>query len=385
MSHKVVIFGAGGIGRAVGFFLARHGVVDEIGLIDANQRNVEEAAAFLRPLEGGGVTITTQVGDLARPEELDPFLAGADLFLDCLPGHLAVTVARLARRLGKHYVNATEHVEATREIEELAQGADKAFVLQAGLAPGYVNILGMALYQRALERFDVASFERLEMRVGALTQNAGPPSYYGWTWSTAGVATEYLEPALVVREHQLTRLPALSERRVRVLGGVPYEEDLTSGGAADLPEKLAAKVREIDYKTLRWPGHYTYVDGILAALPADDPERIARLERQMMADVPHVELDKVLIYAGLELVARQTNGRLDRRRLEVVQDIPRRQIAGTFLRAIQSTTASSLAEVARMALHLHWRGVVSQSQIPPAAYLAGPIVTEVYGEVNITE
>ncbi len=109
-------------------------------------------------------------------------------------------MARLARRLGKHYVNATEHVEATREIEELAAGADKAFVLQAGLAPGYVNILGMALYQRAAERYDVRSFERLEMRVGALTQNAGPPSYYGWTWSTAGVATEYLEPALVVRE-----------------------------------------------------------------------------------------------------------------------------------------------------------------------------------------
>lgn len=385
MSHKVVIFGGGGIGRAVGFFLARHGVVDELRLIDANPRNVEEAADFLRPLEGGGVAIATRVDDLSRPEELDSFLEGSDLFLDCLPGHLAVKVARLARRLGKHYVNATEHVEATREIEALADGADKAFVLQAGLAPGYVNILGMALYQRAAERYDVRSFERLEMRVGALTQNAGPPSYYGWTWSTAGVATEYLEPALVVRENQLTTLPALSERRLRVLAGVGYEEDLTSGGAADLPAKLAAKVREIDYKTLRWPGHYTYVENVLAGIPASDPQRIEKLERQMLADVPHVELDKVLIYAGLEFVAAQPNGRQERRRLEVVQDIPRRQIAGTYLRAIQSTTASSLAEVARMALHLHWRGVVSQSQIPPAAYLAGPIVTEVYGDVTITE
>ncbi len=180
-------------------------------------------------------------------------------------------------------------------------------------------------------------------------------------------------------------MPALSERRLQVLAGVGYEEDLTSGGAADLPEKLAAKVRAIDYKTLRWPGHYTYVENVLAGIPADDPQRIEKLERQMLADVPHVELDKVLIYAGLEFVAAQPNGRQDRRRLEVVQDIPRRQIAGTYLRAIQSTTASSLAEVARMALHLHWRGVVSQSQIPPAAYLTGPIVTEVYGDVTITE
>ncbi len=72
MSHKVVIFGGGGIGRAVGFFLARHGVVDELRLIDANPRNVEEAADFLRPLEGGGVEIATRVDDLPGPRSSTP-------------------------------------------------------------------------------------------------------------------------------------------------------------------------------------------------------------------------------------------------------------------------------------------------------------------------
>ncbi len=385
MSHKVVIFGGGGIGRAVGFFLARHGVVEEIRILDANRRNLEEAAEFLRPVVRDEVKVETRVDDLSEPEKLDPFLQDCDLFLDCLPGHLAVQVARLARRLGKHYVNATEHVAATQEIEALAEGADKAFVLQAGLAPGYVNILGMALYHRAQERFAVESFDRLEMRVGALTKHAGPPSYYGWTWSTAGVATEYVEPALVVRENKLERLPALSERRLRLLGGVAYEEDLTSGGAADLPETLAAKVRELDYKTLRWPGHYAYVEQILSGIPAGDEGRIEKLEQALLLDVPHVEQDKVLVYAGLEFIAALPNGRRERRRLEVLQDIPCRPIAGTSLRAIQSTTASSLAEVARMALHHHWKGVVTQSKIPPQAFLSGPIVTEVYGDVTIGE
>ena len=385
MSHKVVIFGGGGIGRAVGFFLARHGVVDEIRILDASRQNVEEAAEFLRPVVKGEVKVETRVDDLQNPGSLDNWLADADLLLDCLPGHLAVEVARLARRHGKHYVNATEHVAATQQIEELARGADKAFVLQAGLAPGYVNILGMALYDRAHERYAVESIDRLEMRVGALTRHAGPPSHYGWTWSTAGVATEYVEPALVVREHQLTRLPALSERRQRVLDGVVYEEDLTSGGAADLPEKLAEKVREIDYKTLRWPGHYAYVEQVLAGIAQDDPRRIEKLEATMLRDVPHVEQDKVLVYAGLELFAALPTGRSVRRRLEAVLDIPRKPIAGTLLRAIQSTTASSLAEVARMALHHQWKGVVTQSQIPAQAFLAGPIVSEVYGEVIIAE
>lgn len=384
MSHKVVIFGGGGIGRAVGFFLARHGVVDEIRILDANRRNAEEAAEFLRPVVKGEVKVETRVDDLSVPGSLDSWLADADLLLDCLPGHLAIEVARLARAHGKHYVNATEHVAATQAIQELAAGADKAFVLQAGLAPGYVNILGMALYHRAHEQYAVDALDRLEMRVGALTTHAGPPSYYGWTWSTAGVATEYVEPALVVREHQLTRLPALSERRQRLLAGVAYEEDLTSGGAADLPEVLAAKVREIDYKTLRWPGHYSYVEKVLAGLE-NDPQRIDKLEAAMLRDVPHIEQDKVVVYAGLEFFAALPNGRRQRRRLEVLQDIPRKPIAGTFLRAIQSTTASSLAEVARMALHHQWKGVITQSQIPAQAFLAGPIVSEVYGEVVIGE
>ena len=385
MSHKVVIFGGGGIGRAVGFFLARHGVVDEIRILDANRRNVEEAAEFLRPVVGAGIKVETRVDDPTLATCAEGWMADSDLFMDCLPGHLAVEVARLARKNGKHYVNATEHVEATRQIGELAAGADQAFVLQAGLAPGYVNILGMALCQRAQESYAVQSFERLEMRVGALTRHAGPPSYYGWTWSTAGVATEYVEPALVVRGNKLTRLPALSERRLRVLGGVSYEEDLTSGGAADLPEVLAAKIREIDYKTLRWPGHYDYVEKVLAGFAADDPQRIEHLEQAMLRDVPHVEQDKIVVYAGLDFLAVQPNGRQDRRRLEVLQDIPRKPIGGTALRAIQATTASSLAEVARMALEGQWKGVVTQSQIEPQAFLAGKIVAEVYGGVSIEE
>lgn len=385
MSHKVLIFGGGGIGRAVGFFLARHGVVDEIRIVDASPRNLEEAAGFLRPVVGGGVKIDTRVHDLAQPGPLGDWLEGSDLFLDCLPGHLAVEVAKLARANGKHYVNATEHVAATRAIEELAAGAEQAFVLQAGLAPGYVNILAMALLERAEQKYEAPAFDRLEMRVGALTRHAGPPSYYGWTWSTAGVATEYVEDALVVREHQLELLPALSERRLRVLGGTTYEEDLTSGGAADLPEKLAAKVREIDYKTLRWPGHYAYVENVLGELEPGDPKRIENLEQRMADDVPHVEEDKVVISAALEFLAAGPHGKPMRRRLEVLQDIPRKAIAGTYLRAIQSTTASSLAEVARMALQGKWHGVVTQSQIPPRAFLAGPIVTEVYGEVEIAD
>ena len=64
----------------------------------------------------------------------------------------------------------------------------------------------------------------------------------------------------MLRDFQRTTRPSLSERCTVVIDGVTYEEDLTSGGAADLPAALEGKVRHLDYKTLRYPGHYAWIE-----------------------------------------------------------------------------------------------------------------------------
>jgi saccharopine dehydrogenase-like NADP-dependent oxidoreductase len=389
VKRKVAIFGAGGIGRAIACFLADHQTVDEIRVVDTSAAQLASCRADLQEVLGE-TRLLERVGKPDEPETA-AFLAESELIFDCLPGRFALEVAQLARQLGKHYVNATEHVAATGEIHKLAADAGQAFVLQAGLAPGYVNILAMSLIAEAEARatadlWEIVSFERLEMRVGALTLNAGPPSHYGFTWSTAGVATEYVENALVVRDHALKELPSLSERRHRVLGGVTYEEDLTSGGAADLCAALAGKIRDIDYKTLRWPGHYDYVDQVLAShRNADRATRIHHLEMALIRDVPHVELDKITLYAGLELIVKRRSGQAEKRRLEAFKDVFGLEVGGTKLRAIQATTASSLAQVGILALEQGWRGVKTQSMIPPEAFLSGRIVNQVYGRVKILE
>ncbi|MDI1305570.1 MAG: saccharopine dehydrogenase, partial [bacterium] len=89
-----------------------------------------------------------------------------------------------------------------------------------------------------------------------MIKHAVAPHYYGFTWSPVGVATEYLEDTIVIRNSIKTTLPSLSERKTVIIDGITYEEDLTSGGAADLPDALSGKVGSLDYKTLRYPGHY---------------------------------------------------------------------------------------------------------------------------------
>jgi saccharopine dehydrogenase-like NADP-dependent oxidoreductase len=372
--HQVVIAGAGGMGSAVGLLLRELGDFEvDLFIGDANAERARAAAAWIR--EGSlkpGEVHAFHLPLEGTSAELDEALAKADILLDCLPGKEAPRMARLARQHDLHYANLTEHVEETEEIQQIAQGSARGFLLQTGLAPGYVNVLGHSLYQRFCREQGADGADRLEMRVGALTTTARPPHYYGFTWSPSGVATEYVKPATVVRDFQRTTRPSLSERCTVVIDGVTYEEDLTSGGAADLPAALAGKVRHLDYKTLRYPGHYAWVEQILAAVPAgQDP--IDHLQGCMEASIPFLEDDLVVIYAGVE---GRGSGPLHR--LEKYLLVRPSRVGARTLKAIQSTTTAGLAESARFLLTEEPRGVVLQSQIDPAHFMAGPFVSEIY-------
>ncbi|HEY4591961.1 MAG TPA: saccharopine dehydrogenase C-terminal domain-containing protein [Thermoanaerobaculia bacterium] len=373
--HQVVIAGAGGMGSAVGLLLRELGDFEvDLFIGDANAERARAAAAWIRE----GSLKPGEVHAFHLPLEgtsaaLDEALSRADILLDCLPGKEAPRMARLARQHDLHYANLTEHVEETEEIQEIARGASRGFLLQTGLAPGYVNVLGHSLYQRFCREQGTDGADRLEMRVGALTTTARPPHYYGFTWSPSGVATEYVKPATVVRDFQRTTRPSLSERHTVVIDGVTYEEDLTSGGAADLPAALAGKVRHLDYKTLRYPGHYAWVEGLLESAPAG-VDRTDYLLRKMEEAVPFMDDDLVVIYAAVE--GRDDRGLL--RRLESSRLIRPRTVGARTLKAIQGTTAAGLAESARFLLTEDVRGVCLQSQIDPAHFMAGPFVSEIY-------
>jgi saccharopine dehydrogenase-like NADP-dependent oxidoreductase len=374
--HQVVIAGAGGMGSAVGLLLRELGDFEvDLFIGDADAERARSAAAWVR--EGSlkpGEVHAFHLPVEGTNAELDEALSQGEILLDCLPGKEAPRMARFAREHDLHYANLTEHVEETEQIQEIAAGASRGFLLQTGLAPGYVNVLGHGLYQRFCRENDTESAERLEMRVGALTTTARPPHFYGFTWSPSGVATEYVKPATVVRDHQRTTRPSLSERATVVIDGVVYEEDLTSGGAADLPAALEGKVRHLDYKTLRYPGHYAWVERVLSEAPDGDEERIDHLQARMEATIPFTEDDLVVIYAAVE--GRGADGTL--RRLEKSHLIRPSRVGARTLKAIQSTTTAGLAESARLLLTTDAQGICLQSQIDPAHFMVGPFVAEIY-------
>jgi saccharopine dehydrogenase-like NADP-dependent oxidoreductase len=373
--HQVVIAGAGGMGSAVGLLLRELGDFEvDLFVGDSNAERARAAAAWIREgsLRPGDVHAFHLPAE-GTNGELQEALTHAHILLDCLPGKEAPRMARLARQFDLHYANLTEHVKETEEIQEIAEGSERGFLLQTGLAPGYINVLGHQLFQRFRRENGVETADRLEMRVGALTTNARPPHYYGFTWSSIGVATEYVEPATVIRDFQRCQRPSLSERATVLIDGIAYEEDLTSGGAADLPHALEGKVRHLDYKTLRYPGHYGWVDSLLAQIPEGE-DRPDHLLRKMEEVVPFMEDDVVVLYAAVE--GRGADGMF--RRIEKSRSIRACRVGARPLKAIQSTTTAGLAESARLLLNEKIQGVCLQSQIDPDHFMAGPFVAEIY-------
>ena len=260
MKHQIVVVGAGGIGRAVALILAENKDFEcQVYIGDAYEKVAQEAANWVAE----GCRDASVATPFAMPlegtsEEMIEIFKSCAVVLDCLPGSQAPRIARLARDYDLHYANLTEYVKETNEVIEIAKGSDRGFVLQTGLAPGFINVLANKLYQGFSKNYQVESVDKISMKVGALTRHAVAPHFYGFTWSPVGVATEYMKDCVAVRNGKKVLVPALSELETIIIDGITYEDNLTSGGAADLPDFFAGKVKDLDYKTLRYPGPVSY-------------------------------------------------------------------------------------------------------------------------------
>lgn len=377
MGKKIFIAGSGGIGEAAALLLREWCDFElTIYLGDVNESNLEKAKKFVCD----GSSKAWHVQTVLMPteganDEMTAAFKECDVLLDCSPGSQAPRMAQFACDFKMHYANLTEYVAETDKIIEIAKNAETGFILQTGLAPGFINVLAMSLYDKFVAECGTTEVERVGMKVGALTAHAQAPHFYGFTWSPIGVATEYVKNCRVVRNHQITELPALSDRETIVIGGRAFEADLTSGGAADLPEFFTGKAKALDYKTLRHPGHFGWAQSVIHEYP-NDAELPDKVLGRFLKEIPAVESDFVVVHASVD----GFDSKGVRRMVEKAYFVQPLEINGHSLRAIQTTTAGPLCESAMLLLTGRYKGVVLQSQIDHASFLQGKFVKTIYGE-----
>jgi saccharopine dehydrogenase-like NADP-dependent oxidoreductase len=358
VSKNVLILGAGKIGQVVADLLASAGEINgdyAVTLADRDATALDALAA-----QGhAGAAARRLVLDMGDPNALAQAMQGQYAVLSAAPYQLTLAVAEAAHRAGVHYLDLTEDVATTRRIRAMAEGAKTAFIPQCGLAPGFIGIVAADLASR---------FERLDsvrMRVGALPAYPSNALNYNLTWSTDGVINEYIEPCEAIVDGRRVEVPALEEREEFALDGVLYEAFNTSGGLGTLCETLEGKVRTLNYRTIRYPGHAAIMKALLHDLRLKDRREV--LKDILENAVPTTMQDVVIIFVT---VAGWREGRLVQE--TYARKIYSATIGGHLRSAIQITTASSLAAMLDLLVQgvLPQSGFVRQEQVPLAAFLS---------------
>jgi saccharopine dehydrogenase-like NADP-dependent oxidoreductase len=348
--RKVAVVGAGKIGSVVVDLLAGSGGYEVLALDAA-----PEALSSLDP-PGRIARRTLAVDD---PAALAAAIADRFAVVNCAPYALTAAVARAARQAGVHYFDLTEDVAACRLVRELANGADSALVPQCGLAPGFVTIAAWNLARHFDQLHDV------RLRVGALPRYPSNALSYNLTWSTDGVINEYCEPCEAIVDGRLCEVPALEEREELSLEGIAYEAFNTSGGLGTLCQTLEGKVRNLNYKTIRYPGHAAIMKALLNDLNLRNRRHV--LKDILENAVPATLQDVVIVFVT---VSGLKAGRLMQE--TYVERVFGRPIAGRLRCAIQVATASAVCAALDLLAQgrLPQRGFVRQEDIAMPDFLA---------------
>lgn len=346
----VVVVGGGKIGSMIAEMLA--------GCGDYAVTVADASAQALERLETTAPVDKVQV-DITDEAALDRLLAGKFAVLSAAPFHLTVAIARAARAAGAHYLDLTEDVASTRAVKALAQDARSAFAPQCGLAPGFIGIAAYDLAQRFDDLHDV------RMGVGALPKFPSNALNYNLTWSTDGLINEYCEPCEAIVGGVRRETQPLEDREEFALDGVLYEAFNTSGGLGTLCETLDGKVRNLSYRTIRYPGHAALMKALLHDLRLRD--RRAVLKDILENALPATLQDVVIVFAS---VSGLRGGRLMQE--TYAQKIYGAQIGGQARSAIQITTAAGICAVLDLLAEgkLPSSGFVRQEDVALADFLA---------------
>lgn len=340
--ESILVLGLGKVGHLVAKLLDKSGFTvtgsDLITLPDQSYRTIN---------------LDVRNEELVRKE-----LNNADAVLSCLPYHFNLGIAKIAHAQGIHYFDLTEDVPTTKAIKAMSSSARAVLAPQCGLAPGFIGLVGAHL----AGGFD--KVRSIKLRVGALPQNPTGLLGYAFNWSPEGVVNEYLNDCEVIENGVHKSVSPMEWIETIVINGIQLEAFTTSGGLGSMCETFLNKVENLDYKSIRYPGHVKLMNFFFHEL-------LMRENRKMAGEIltnakPAVSDDVVFVHAsgegwrGEQLL-----------RDEFVKAYYPVTIDGSLCRAIAWTTAASVCAIVEMVSIgiLPERGFIKQEDVPLQAFL----------------
>lgn len=244
---RVVVFGAGMMGSVVIGDLAESSEVTEILACDIDEERLQ---CILASDDTGKVrTRTLDVSDTAK---VSGVLEGAFCAVSALVHEFSMGVLRASIDTGVHLVDLVgSRPEEKLALDEAAKDSDALIIPGFGLAPGLTNVA----IGRGFHLLDAV--ETAVAKVGGLPSDPQPPLQYQVLYSMVSTFNQYVRDAIIVRDGQVARVPALSDLEIdeypEPLGRC---ESFVTDGLSTLPFTLDLEgIRYMAEKTVRYPGH----------------------------------------------------------------------------------------------------------------------------------
>ncbi|MCA1816561.1 MAG: saccharopine dehydrogenase NADP-binding domain-containing protein [Acidobacteria bacterium] len=367
---KILVLGAGRMGLGAAYDLAHNS--PEVSSVTVADVDSERARAVCETV--GGAKLTPARIDVEDFDRAVALMRGHDAAISCVTYSHNLRLARAAVEARTNFCDLGGNnavVDAELALDEEAKAAGVNVVPDCGLAPGMVAVLAA----HGAARFD--EIGEIHIRVGGLPLQPKPPLNYQIVFSVEGLINEYVERARVVRGGRIVEVDSMTEIE-ELEFPAPFgrlEAFQTSGGTSTLPDTFAGRIRELDYKTIRYPGHcaqFKLLIGLgLASSDEVDLGGVPFAPRKLLGEllVRHLPADE----PDAVLVRLEFRGRTNNETRTLRYDIIDRFDGRTRLSAMQRTTAFPASIVAQtMAQGLTTaKGALPQERcIPPAPFVA---------------
>jgi saccharopine dehydrogenase-like NADP-dependent oxidoreductase len=358
---KIIIFGHGQIGAACGaliynLFYSTDGIraLDRYEIwdkhpnaqvaVDLDKMSMMDIAVALKDADATHVIV-------ALPFSYNEKVADAACYAEC------------------HYIDFTEDDVMADKVQAIYKDSGLTCAVKCGLAPGFINYLGHSLVN------DITSIPGeggkctdLMISVGALPRNVNgtsPKDFYNLSWSVDGLVNEYIRPCRVRMNGRELEIPPLTGLERVIADGVKYEAAFTSGGIGSLVKELA-HVKNVAYKTLRYPTHYQYVQEAVAR----NHGNFDKIKAEFLRSFPFNRDDVIAVYVEAKGV--------DANNTYIRKSFSAHFIGVEGLSAIQSTTAGGGVAVLEMMLSGKISGIVNHADISLDAFMSTETAQSAY-------
>ncbi len=350
MGYQYAILGAGLQGTAAAYDMGRFGDADSILLLDRQERQARAQADRINRLLGREIARGEMI-DVRDGGDVEHKLQGIDATLSAVPYFFNPAIALACIHAGSHMCDLGGNTDVSRRVvgmNDEAKAANVSIVPDCGLAPG----LGNTLAAYGMDRMD--EVDSVHIRCGGLPQDPKPPLNYKVVFNIGGLTNEYFGEAVFLRNGAITPVKTFSELE-EIHFDAPVgrcEAFVTSGGTSTCPWTFEGRVRNYDYKTVRYPGHYERFKvmhelGLLDLKPVE----MRGGQKVVPRDVFHTVVSPKLSFPGdkdLVVLRVSVSGRKDGHDFSTTLEVMDFEDEVTGFSAMQRTTGWSAAIVSIM-------------------------------------